>query len=157
MADGTGEGEWESNRPVYDRFADPPVGEGIRLEFLRGRLRSFSLERGGEAFGRSYARGGRGRNVLGAVTFGLNRRIGRAPELGELAWATVGLWLGDNRAAGGRHRSRFRFRTTLSGADLYLDGRPWWVGGRLRARPRRRPANRSRTPRPSGGPSRSAR
>lgn len=157
VARDTGDGAWESNRPVYDRFADPPVCQGIHFEFLRGRLRSFSVERGGEAFGRSYARGGRGREVLGAVTFGLNRGIVRAPELGELGWGTVGLWLGDHRAAGGPHRSRFRFLTTLNGADLDLDGRPWWTGGRLRPLHAHRPARRSRIPRPSGEPSRSPR
>ena len=146
VAEGRGDGRWESNRPVYNRFAEPPVSDGIHFEFVRGRLRDYAFERGGPAFAAAYGRGGRGREVLGAVTFGLNRGISRAPELGELAWGTVGLWLGDNRAAGGRHRSRFRYVTTLSGADIDLDGRPWWVGGRPRRAARRlsRTGGRSR-------------
>ena len=134
VADGMAEGRWESNRPVYDRFASPPVSEGVHLDFARGRLRRYAIDRGASAFRAAYDHGGRGREVLGAISFGLNHRIARAPELGELAQGTVGLWLGDNRAAGGRHRSRFRFRTTLAGADVYLDGRPWWTGGRPRSR-----------------------
>lgn len=157
VADGMADGHWESNRPVYDRFSDPPVSEGIHLEFARGRLREYSLERGGRAFAAAYARGGPGRDVLGAVTFGLNRGIVRAPELSTLAWGTVGLWLGDNRAAGGRHRSRFRYVTALSGADLFLDGRPWWVGGRPRPPVPTRSVRSSRATRPWAGPSISAR
>ena len=157
VADGLGDGRWESNRPVYNRFTDPPVSEGIHFEFVRGRLREYSFERGGQAFATAYARGGRGREVLGAVTFGLNRGIVRAPELGELARGTVGLWLGDNRAAGGRHRSRFRYVTTLSGADIDLDGRPWWVGGRPRSRRADLPVSRSRARHRPGAASRNAR
>ena len=135
VAEGIGVGRWESNRPVYDRFADPPRSHGIRFEFARGRLGDYSFERGGEAFAAAFDRGGRGREVLGAVSFGLNHGIDLAPELAELAWGTVGLWLGDNRWAGGRNRSRFRYVTTLGGADLFLDGRTWWVGGRPLTRP----------------------
>ena len=157
VTEGLGDGHWESNRPVYNRFADPPVSEGIHFEFTRGRLREYSFERGGQAFATAYDRGGRGREVLGAVTFGLNRGIVRAPELSELAWGTIGLWLGDNRGAGGRHRSRFRYVTTLSGADLYLDGRPWWVGGRPRSRRSLAPASPPRALSRSGEPSRTSR
>jgi leucyl aminopeptidase (aminopeptidase T) len=130
LADGSAEGIWEANRPVYDRYGDAPVAEGARFTFRRGRLREFSFERGASSFASAYARGGRGREVASALTFGLNPAVVRGPELDELARGTVGLLLGDNRAAGGRHRSRFSYLTTLSGVDIELDGRPWWSGGR---------------------------
>jgi leucyl aminopeptidase (aminopeptidase T) len=130
VSEGLAEGTWESNRPVYDRYGDPAVTDGVRFSIVRGRLREFSFERGGAAFAAAYARGGRGRDVPAALTFGLNPAVVRGPELDDLAVGTVGLLLGDNRSAGGHHRSRFSYLTTLSGPDLDLDGKSWWVGGR---------------------------
>ena len=141
LADGVAEGTWESNRPVYDRFADVPVAVGARFSFAGGRLVEFSFDRGGEAFQSAYRRGGHGRNRPTALTIGLNPAIDRAPEVGELSDRTVGLWLGDNRSLGGRNRSRFSYLTTLGGAHVELDGRPWWSDGRVvRASARRRGA-----------------
>jgi len=133
LDEGFAEGGWEANRPVYDRFADPPVALGARFVFRRGRVDDWSFDRGGEPFARAYARGGRGRDVPGALTFGLNPDLTKAPELGEIAEGTVGLLLGDNRAAGGRRRARFSYLTTLAEASVELDGRPWIVDGRLPA------------------------
>ncbi len=130
LGEGVADGVWEANRPVYDRFGDPPVLEGARFVFARGRLTEYSFDRGGAAFAAAYARGGRGRDGAGALTFGLNPAVARGPELDELAAGTVGLVLGDNRSFGGRHRARFSFLSTLSGPDLEVDGRPWWVSGR---------------------------
>ncbi len=136
LAPGVAEGVWESNRPVYDRFAEPPISLGARFTFGRGRLLEFSFDRGGESFAAGYARGGRGREIPGALTFGLNPAIVRAPELGEIAEGSVGLLLGDNRPVGGRNRARFSYLTTLAEADVDLDGRPWLVGGRPTGRER---------------------
>ncbi len=129
LADGSAEGVWEANRPVYDRFATPPVSEGARFVFARGRLREYSFDRGGDAFARGYARGGRGRDLPGALTFGVNPAVGRAPELGELAAGAVGLLLGENRSLGGGNRSRFTYLSTLGGAEVELNGRRHWVPG----------------------------
>jgi leucyl aminopeptidase (aminopeptidase T) len=123
------EGVWESNRPVYDRFGDPPVAEGARFTFVRGRLKEFSFDRGGRAFASAYAHAGRGRNLAGAFTFGLNPEVERAPEIGELAHGSAGLVLGDGRLFGGRRHSRFSYLTVLQGADIDVDGRPAWRRG----------------------------
>ncbi len=137
LAPEVAEGVWESNRPAYDRFADPAIALGARFAFSRGRVREISFDRGGESFAAEYARGGRGRDVAGALTFGLNPAIARAPELGEVAAGAVGLLLGDNRPIGGRLASRFSYLTTLAEADVDLDGEPFLRGGRLAAPGRR--------------------
>jgi leucyl aminopeptidase (aminopeptidase T) len=131
LAPGIAEGIWESNRETYDRFSDPPVALGARLTFHRGRLTEYSFEQGGAAFARAYARGGRGRESPGALTFGVNPAIFRAPEVGEVAAGTVGLLLGGNRSLGGRNPSRFAYLTTLGGANVDLDGEPFLVEGAL--------------------------
>ena len=125
VADGT----WESNRETYDRFSNPPVSFGGRFVFRRGRLREFSFDRGGSAFDRAYARGGRGRDLPGAIVFGLNPAISRAPEMAEIAEGSVSLLVGGNRSVGGHNDSSFSYLTTLAEADVALDGEPFLGGG----------------------------
>jgi len=145
LVEGVAEGVWESNRPTYERFQEPPVAAGSRFVFRGGRLREYSFERGGQTFAEVYASGGRGRDVPSALTFGLNPAAVGVPELEEVAAETVGLWLGDNRSAGGRHRSRFSYLSALGEPDVELDGRPWWIRGRPSSHARGRP--RPTTPR----------
>jgi leucyl aminopeptidase (aminopeptidase T) len=125
LVPGIAEGIWESNREVYNRFADPPVALGARFAFRRGRLAEYSFDRGGAAFAREYARAGRGREQAGALTFGLNPAISRAPEVSEVAAGSVSLLLGGNRSLGGRNPSRFTYLATLAGASVELDGQPF--------------------------------
>lgn len=131
LALGTGEGVWESNREAYDRFSDPPVAVGARFSFHRGRLTEYSFDRGGKPFTRAYVRAGRGRDLPGALTFGLNPAVDHAPEVEEIAAGTVGLLLGGNRSLGGRNRSRFHYLTTMTGATVELDGEPFLDEGTL--------------------------
>jgi len=91
---------------------------------------------GGAAFDRAYLRGGRGRELPGALTFGVNPAISRAPEVGEIAAGTVGLLLGGNRSLGGRNPSRFAYLTTLGDAKVDLDGEPFLEEGTLVPRAR---------------------
>ena len=153
------EGTWETNRPAYDRFADPPVALGGWFEFRGGRLREFTFERGGDRFGAAYALGGRRSGRPLALTVGLNPEVVRAPEVLELAAGTVGLLLGDgqpSRPPG----SGIGFLAALGGASVDADGRPWIVDGALpgtngagrKARPGRiRPRASSRTLAPWSG------
>jgi len=131
LALGAAEGVWESNRPSYRRFASPPVSVGARFTFRRGRLSEYSFDRGGAAFSRAYARGESGRDLPGALTFGLNPAISRAPEVDELSNGTVGLLLGGNRSVGGRNPSPFAYLSTLSGANVELDGERFLEEGEL--------------------------
>ena len=136
LAPGVAEGVWESNRETYDRFSDPPVAHGARFTFHRGRLTEYSFTQGGAVFDRAYLRGGRGRELPGALTFGVNPAISRAPEVGEIAAGTVGLLLGGNRSLGGRNPSRFAYLTTLADAQVDLDGEPFLEEGTLVPRAR---------------------
>jgi len=135
LAPGIAEGVWESNREAYDRFSDPPVARGARFAFRRGRLAEYSFDQGGAAFARAYGRGGRGREIPGALTFGVNPAILHAPEMAEVAAGTVGLLLGGNRVLGGRNPARFAYLTTLAGASVELDGEPFLTEGSPAAAP----------------------
>jgi len=121
---GVAEGVWESNRETYSRYSDPPVAVGGRFLFHQGRLAEYAFDRGGAGFARAYSRGGRGRDLVGALTVGVNPATPRAPEVEEIAEGTVGLLLGGNRSVGGRNDSRFAFLSTLAGASVDLDGEP---------------------------------
>jgi hypothetical protein len=147
LREGFAEGTWEANRPVYDRLADPPVALGPRFEVSEGRLQQVSFDRGGEPFASAYAAGGAGRDLPSGLSFGLNPAILHAPELEEISLGSVSLLLGNNRAIGGRNRSRFSYLTTLSDATVHLDGVPWLVGG-VETAPRRAAAARADRPVP---------
>jgi len=131
LASGVAEGAWEANRETYDRYSNPAVSVGARLTFYRGRLTEYSFDRGGAAFSRAYLRGGRGRELPGALTFGVNPAISRAPEVGEVADGSVGLLLGGNRMLGGKNPSRFAHLTTIAGATVELDGERFLDEGTL--------------------------
>ena len=127
---GSAEGTWETNRPAYDRFAEPPTVVGGRFHFDAGRLTEFEFDRGGEGFAAAYARAGRGRERPVALTIGLNPEIRRAPEVLELGLGTLGILLGDAPHAGPGPRPGFSFLATLAEADVYVDGVPWLRAGR---------------------------
>ena len=65
----------------------------------------------------------------GALTFGVNPSISRAPEVADVAAGSVSLLLGGNRSLGGRNPSRFSYLTTLAGATVELDGQPFLAEG----------------------------
>ena len=137
---GTADGIWETNRPTYDRFAQPPVARGGRFRFQVGRLVEFSFDQGGTSFAAAYRHAGPGRERPVALTVGLNPAISHAPEALELASGTLGLLLGDPPYRDGRPRSGFSFLATLAGADVDIDARPWLVRGSAPApRGRRHP------------------
>jgi leucyl aminopeptidase (aminopeptidase T) len=124
------QGRWEANRALYDRYSDAPVQLGAQFRLARGALDEFSFDRGGEAFAIAYAAGGRRRDAVEALVVGLNPKISRAPETAELAAGTISLVLGGNLELGGRNRAPFSRISSLAGADVTLDDRPWISAGR---------------------------
>jgi leucyl aminopeptidase (aminopeptidase T) len=166
---GSTDGTWESNRPVYDRFVQPPLGVGGRFEFQRGRLQEFAFERGGEMFAATYARAGRGRDQPVALTIGLNPEISHAPEVLEFGAGTLGLLIGDNPYLPSGGTGGFSFLAPLAEGDVDADDRPWLTRGlppvsgrrgggdgrRARTRTGRR-TRRGTSPRGRGGGPRSA-
>ncbi|MGD0587547.1 MAG: hypothetical protein ABSA63_01970 [Thermoplasmata archaeon] len=136
LLSGAAEGLWESNWATYHRFSDPPLRLGARFTFHRGRLSEYAFDRGGAAFAREYARGGRGREQPSGLLLGVNPAISHAPEVAEVAAGAVSLLLGRNRSLGGRNSSRFAYLTTLTGATVELDGEPFLREGDPVASPR---------------------
>jgi hypothetical protein len=128
---GSVEGSWESNRPAYDRYAQPPVAIGARFSFHAGRLTEFTFDRGGAPFAAAYARAGPRRERPIALTVGLNPAVSHAPELQELGEGTLGLLLGDAPFRSDSGRPGFSFLAALAGGNVEADGRPWLSGGRL--------------------------
>jgi len=155
-------GIWESNRPTYRRFRDPPSTQGSRFTFRRGRLVEYSFARGGEAFRSALAQGGPARLRPSRISFGLNPEADGIPELEEIALGTITLWLGGEAALELPRRAAFSFASPLAGADGRLDGRSWWsdrgprrtahLGTRSVTRPRT--GTGGRTPRGADRPAR---
>ncbi len=136
---GSATGTWEANRPAYDRLAEPAVAVGARLVFEGGRLGEISFDRGGAAVADRYGGVRRPRNLLSAISIGLNPGLRRTPEVEEYAFGRVGLWLRERVPGPTAAGPNSAFISVLEGADVELDGRPWLVAGRpiVRARPDR--------------------
>ncbi len=130
IAPGSAEGTWETNRPEYDRYAVNPVGRGGRFVFARGRLADAGFDRGGEGFARLFQRGRSLQGAPVALRFGLNPKVGRAPEIGELALGTVGLVLAAEATGASPASSGPTYAALLAGAQAELDGRRWLEEGR---------------------------
>lgn len=147
VASGSAAGVWEANRPVYDRFGPVAVGVGARFGFREGRMREYSLDRGGEALLPALRKRRQRRDLVESVSFGLNPRVARAPELGELELGTVGLRLRGEEISADRSGLERSITSLLHGATVELDGRPWLAEGHLipsRASVRRTASVRSR-------------
>jgi hypothetical protein len=127
---GSATGAWEANRPSFDRFGETAVGVGARFGFRDGSLTDFAFDRGGEGFSSSVPGPRRAPEVVRAVSFGLNPRVARAPEIGDLALGALGLRLSGPRRAGSRPSLGSVYVSLLHGAMVELDGRPWLVEGR---------------------------
>jgi hypothetical protein len=127
---GSASGAWETNRPSYDRYGDEPVGIGGRFAFQDGRLTGVTFDRGGEGFAGTYRRAHRTPRAVTGLSIGLNPRVDRAPEVGDLARGTVGLRF--DVPTPRRDRSGFPSvpLALLAGGDLHVDGRAWILGGR---------------------------
>jgi len=127
-------GRWEANRPTYDRFADVPVDTGGRLTFRRGSLQEFAFDRGGERFVHATARRLRRSRPVRAVAFGVNPRVVRAPEIGDLAWGAVSLRLAAPSDGAPAREEAPPYVSVLDGASLEVDGRPWTFPDRAGSR-----------------------
>lgn len=126
----TVEGRWEANRPTYHRFAESPMDAGARFTFHRGALQEFAFDRGGELFGRTNVRRLRRSHPVVAVALGLNPRVVRAPEIGDLALGAVSLRFGRPLEAGPGVPGAPSYVSALRGADVEVDGRRWLTEGR---------------------------
>lgn len=120
---GRAEGRWEANRPGTLPELDGRLLLGGRFDLRRGRVEEFEFDRGGEEFAEALADGGRGRDLVGALVFGANPCVVRAPGAAALAVGAVSLWIGETTAIGRPNRSGFSFASTLADAVVEIDGR----------------------------------
>lgn len=104
---------------------------GGSLEFVDGKLASYSLERGEGEFARRYRAGTTGKDRASALTIGLNPASRDVPNLEKSERGCVSLQLGGNRGLGGTNPSSFFSWFSLAGAGVAIDGTPVIRGGRL--------------------------
>jgi leucyl aminopeptidase (aminopeptidase T) len=104
---------------------------GAALEFADGRLRSYSLEQGGDEFVRQYQRGTAGKDRTSVLKFGLNPAVRDVPNLETVECGSVALQIGANRYLRGSNRSDFFSWFSLAGAEIAIDGTPVIRAGKL--------------------------
>lgn len=104
---------------------------GGTLEFVDGRLASYSFEEGQAEFVRQFKRGTPGKDRTGSLTFGLNPVARNVPILETVEGGCVTLVLGRNgHLEGGRNHTNFMDWVSLAGAEVSVDGSTLIRGGR---------------------------
>ncbi len=114
------EGTLVANRTCY---YDDGTATGARFRFGGGQLQKATFARGAERFEKPYAKGGRGRDRPGYLTFGLNPALHDTPQLEDGEAGAVLLAVGGNRFAGGQNASPFGGWAVVAGAKLEVGGR----------------------------------
>ena len=104
---------------------------GAELGFSDGRLTAYSFKDGEEEFARQYHDGSAGKDLISALTFGLNPVVKDVPNLEKWEGGCVSLQIGGNVGLGGKNRSNFFTWFCLAGADVAIDGTPVVRGGNL--------------------------
>jgi leucyl aminopeptidase (aminopeptidase T) len=104
---------------------------GGKLGFAEGRLRSYSFERGEEAFVREYKNGTTGKDRTSVLKLGLNPAVHDVPNLETVERGSVSLQIGGNRYLQGTNESSFFTWFSLAGAEIAIDGTPVIRGGRI--------------------------
>ncbi len=124
------EGRFVSNWPP--RPTEHHLRGGI-WDFRNGRLLHYSYLEGRESFEREYAAAGRGRDLPGTITIGLNPKIRSAPFMEDQGLGMVTFIVGSNRWAGGTTETKDQFKSwlTVKGADVTVDGRPLVKRGKV--------------------------
>jgi leucyl aminopeptidase (aminopeptidase T)/transposase len=110
-----------------------PVSEFAlgRWSFRAGRLDRFSYAEGAEVFGESYARAGKGRDLVGSISIGLNDALSISPLLEDQSTGTITLHLGRNTHLGGTNDAAWWAWLYLRGGDLAVDGERLVRSGKL--------------------------
>ncbi len=124
----TAEGSFRANRRTNIWWN---VHVGGRLAFAGGKLASYSLEQGGEMFGRRYKAGSAGKDRTSLLKFGLNPAVQDVPNLETIEEGSVSLQIGGNRALGGSNESNFFSWFSLAGAEIAVDGTPVVRAGKI--------------------------
>jgi leucyl aminopeptidase (aminopeptidase T) len=127
--DGAAEGTLVGNRGVYlgsKRYS------GAKWAFHDGALTDWSLEEGSEPFAADYKKVGKGRDLLGYLSIGLNPYSRNLPPAEDTEEGAVLVGVGNNQAGGGKNKVAFVGYAMLGEGKLTIDGRTLADGGRIR-------------------------
>jgi leucyl aminopeptidase (aminopeptidase T) len=118
-----------ANRPSFLRSGRV---EGGQWEMKAGRLTNFWYTDGQGAFEESYRVAGKGRDVVGMFSLGLNPALTPGvPQVEDQEAGAVTLAIGGNQAQGGTNRSPFISWIVLGEATVAVDGKPLCDRGKL--------------------------
>ena len=128
----TAEGTIVATEPSYDLTWYPwQTYRGGRFTFSRGKLTSFSFERGQAEFAKQYARATAGRDRTGVLSIGLNPRAKRLPYADSIERGSIQLSVGANAYHGGNNRSNFCAWISTAESEISADGTPIVRAGRI--------------------------
>lgn len=109
--------------------------EGLRLEFVEGKLTAMTADKGLEIIQASYDVAGEGRDRFAVVDIGINPNIQVPPGSDMLGWVPAGMvtvGVGNNAWAGGANNVNFSIYPKLPGTTVEVDGTVVVEGGKLR-------------------------
>jgi leucyl aminopeptidase (aminopeptidase T) len=113
------EGTYRANRSAY---YDEGVVTGAEFHFAKGKLTDSRFDSGGEIFEKGYATGGKGRDLPGFLSIGLNPELRNTPQVEDLEAGAVLVSLGGNAQFGGKTQGPFFGFAVNSGVELEIDG-----------------------------------
>ncbi len=121
------EGKIVANRASYN---DVGMSTGGVFEFHKGRLVKHHYDTGAEFFDKPFAKGGKGRDRPGALTFGLNPKLHNTPQLEDREAGAITVTVGSNRfLPGGKNKTDFNGIVVNAGARVEIDGKPLRLPG----------------------------
>jgi leucyl aminopeptidase (aminopeptidase T) len=120
LDEGVAEGTIRANRTSY---YDAGTATGGVFHFKDGRLTDAQFETGGELFRKGYADGGKGRDLPGFLSIGLNPELHNTPQVEDLEAGAVLVSLGGNTQFGGRTKGPFFGFVVNAGGTLEIDGK----------------------------------
>ncbi|HTT25981.1 MAG TPA: aminopeptidase [Thermoplasmata archaeon] len=115
------EGTIRANRSSY--YETGKTTGGV-FQFRDGRLTEATFATGGDLFDRGYADGGKGRDLPGFLSIGLNPELHNTPQVEDLEAGAVLVSLGGNAQLGGKTKGPFFGFVVNAGAKVEVDGRP---------------------------------
>ena len=123
------EGIVVANRPSFLRTGRVSDGQ---WEFHRGRLVRYAFGEGGAGWEGRYQKAGRGRDILGLFSLGLNPEIRPGtPQVEDQEAGAVSLALGGNAPYGGANRTPYLSWLVVGEAMVAVDGRPFSDRGQI--------------------------
>jgi len=109
--------------------------EGLRLEFVEGKLTAMTADKGLDIIQASYDVAGEGRDRFAVIDIGINPNIQLQPGSSVLGWVPAGMvtvGVGNNAWAGGANNVNFSIYPKLPGSTVEVDGTVVVDGGKLK-------------------------